>query len=295
MTQNHPDPIAEGLHHGGQRLVQLVSAAAAGQQLLVQGKHRLRAAQQARDHKAEQAEAKARRAALAEACSRWVRAYDQEWLRHANLLDVGEAWGAAVPYADGNVSAALAVRRCEEQLRRLHPHGMTHYDRLRSEGKEPLDAMAGAAPFFTRDPNIRTGDPAPSRGQLPEGTGTEWAARVHGPDRDDWEEARQVERAGQLADELRTKLRHQGREPQPAELRSVLEITTNLPEHIIAKVVPETPRSHPDRGADIAGAAEDFPFSIDEALEMTEKRPFETSSGRRTPPQVPDRNRRRNL
>ncbi|GAA4238097.1 hypothetical protein GCM10022254_52610 [Actinomadura meridiana] len=295
MTQNHPDPITEGLHHGGQRLVQLVSAVAAGQQLLAQRKHRLRAAQQAMDRETERAEAKARRATLAEARSHWVRAHDRKWLRTANLLDVAGAWGAAVSHADDNASATLAVRRCEEQLRRLHPHGMTHYDRLRGEGKGPLDAMAEAAPFFARDPNVRTGDPAPNRAQLPEGTGAEWAARVHGPDRGEWEQARQEQRAGQLAHDLRAKLRLQGREPQPAELRAVLEITTNLPEHAIAKAVPEAGRRDPDRGADIARAAEDFPFTIDEALETTAKRPSEAPPARRTPSQVPDRNRRRNL
>ncbi|MFI0486765.1 hypothetical protein [Actinomadura sp. 9N215] len=295
MTQNHPDPIAEGLHHGGQRLVQLVSVAAAGQQLLAQRKHRLEAAQQAMDREVARAEAKAQRAAMAEARSRWARAHDGKWLRKANLVDVAEAWGAAVPYAAENASAALAVRQCEEQLRRLHPHGMSHYDRLRGEGKDPLGAMARAAPFFIRDPNVRTGGPAPQRGELPEGTGAEWAARVHGPDRDEWEQARLEQRASQLADELRAKLEFQGREPHAAELRTVLETTTNLPDHIIAKAVPEAPHSYPDRSADVAKAAEDFPYSIDEALEMSAEQPIEVSRARRTQPQVPDRNRRRNL
>lgn len=294
MTQNHPDPITEGLQHGGQRLVQLVSAAAAGQQLLAQRKHRLEAAHQAMDREAERAESKARRAALAEARSHWARAHDRRWLRDANLIDVAETWGAAVLYAADNASAALAVRQCEEQLRRLHPHGMTHYDRLRNEGKDPLSAMAQAAPFFTRDPNVRTGDPAPQHGQLPKGTGTAWAARVHGPDRTDWEQARQQQRASHLADELRTKLHHQGREPSPTELRTALETTTNLPDHIIAKAAPDTPRPHPDRPTDITGAAEDFPFTIDEALDITAEHHRENSRARRATPQVPDRNRRRN-
>ncbi|WP_152563820.1 hypothetical protein [Actinomadura welshii] len=293
MTQQHPDPIAEGLQHSGQRLVQIVSAAVGVQQALAQRRHRLEAAQQATDQKAARAEARARRAAVAEARSRWDRAHDRKWLRQATLLDVAGAWGAAAPYADGNASAALAVRKCEEQLRRLHPHAMGHYDRLRDEGKDPLESMAQAAPFFTRDPNVRTGYPAATRGELHEGTGAEWAARPHGPDRGEWEEARQEQRAVQIADELRTKLRLQGREPQPDELRTVLEITTNLPEHVITKAVPATPRPQPSR--DVKGAAEDFPLSIDEALEMTSNRMLETPGPRRTPPQVPDRNRRRNL
>ncbi|MEU8124949.1 hypothetical protein AB0C21_40080 [Spirillospora sp. NPDC049024] len=232
---------------------------------------------------------------MSEARSRWVRAHDSNWLRQANLLQVAEAWGAAVPYAPGNASAALAVRKCEERLRRLHPHGMSHYDRFRSEGMDSLDAMAQAAPFFTRDPNVRPGDPGPHQRELHEGTGAEWAARVHGPERSGWEEARQEQRASQIADELRTTLRLQGREPQPEELRTVLEITTNLPDHIIAKVVPTTPGPTSARGSDVERAAEDFPLTIDEALEMSSKQPFEASAVRRTQSQIPERNRRRNL
>ena len=295
MSQQHPDPIAEGLQHGGQRLVQLVSVAVAARQALVRRNQRVEAARRARDGKAERAQAQAQRTALAEARSRWGRAHDRKWLRQAPLLDVAEAWGAAVPYASDNASAALAVRKCEERLRHLHPHAMSHYDRFRDQGKDPLDAMTQAAPFFTRDPNVRTGEPAAPRRQLHEGTGAEWAARFHGPFREEWEESRQEQRAGQIADQLKAKLRLQGREPRAEELRTVLEITTNLPEHIIAKAVPAPSPSSPDRGSDVRRAADDFPHSIGEALEMSSRDSSEASAARRTQPQVLDRNRRRNL
>ncbi|MEU8803281.1 hypothetical protein [Spirillospora sp. NPDC048819] len=295
MSQQHPDPIAEGLQHGGQRLVQIVSLAVAARQGFAQRRQRLEAARQARDGTAQRAEAQVQRAALAEARSRWGRVHDRKWLRQASLLDVAKAWGAAVPYASDNASASLAVRKCEERLRHLHPYAMSHYDRFRGEGKGPLDAMTQAAPFFTREPNVRTGEPAPQPGQLHEGTGAEWAARFHGPDRGEWEEARQEQRASQIADQLRTKLRLQGREPLAEELRTVLEITTNLPEHIIAKAVPATAASGPTRGSDVQRAAEDFPHSIDEALEMSSSNSSGMPAARRTQPQVPDRNRRRNL
>ncbi|MEU8344787.1 hypothetical protein AB0C74_24060 [Spirillospora sp. NPDC048832] len=293
MTQPHPDPIAEGLQHSGQRLVQIVSAAVGVQQTFAERRNHSKAVRKAKQEKADRAQAQLRRAAVIEARSRWSRAHDHKWLRHANLLDVAEAWGAAVPYADGNASAALAVRRCEEHLRRLHPHAMSHYDRFRAEGTDALQAMKQAAPFFTRDPNVRTGDPAPGRAELHEGTEAEWAAQVHGPDRSEWEEARQEHRAVQIAEELRTKLRAQGREPEPEELRMVLEITTNLPEHIITRAVPAGPRPH--RSRDVERAAEDFPLSINEALEMSAKQPYEAPAQRRTSPKTPDRNRRRNL
>ncbi|MFA1544581.1 hypothetical protein [Actinomadura monticuli] len=293
MTQQHPDPITEGFQHTGQRLIQLISAAAGVQQIVAQRKHRLKAARQALNEKSKRAEAERQRAARAQDRSRWSRAHDRKWLRHANLLDVADAWAAGVPYAQDNASAARAVDQCEEQLRRLHPHAMSHYDRFRAEGKDPLEAMTQAAPFFTRDPNVRTGDPAPRREELLEGTGVEWSARVHGPDRGEWEQARQEQRATQIADQLRAKLRLQGHEPQPEEIRTVLEIATNLPEDIINKAVPVTPLPGPPRGSDVQRAAEDFPFSIDEALEMSLSQPHETAAARRAPSQAPDRNRRR--
>lgn len=295
MTQAHSDPIAEGLQQGGQRLVQIVSAAVAVNQAVAQRKHRLEAAKKAADAQAQRAEARAQRAALAEARSRWVRAHDREWLRQANLPDVARAWGAAAPYADGNASAAFAVRSCEERLRDLHPHAMSHYDRLRRDGKNRLDAMTLAAPFFTRDPNVRTGEPATQRRELHEGTGQRWAATLHGPDRAEWEAARQERRATQIVDELRTKLRLQGHEAGPDELRTVLEIVTNLPEDVIAKAISSTPEDRPTRRSDASVAAEDFPLAINEALEMSSRQPLEAPAARRAPSQVPDRNRRRNL
>lgn len=295
MSQAHSDPIAEGLQQGGQRLVQIVSAAVAVNQAVAQRKNRLRAAQKAADAQAQREEAQSQRAALAEARSRWRRAHDRKWLRRANLPDVARAWGAAAPYAEDNASAAFAVRNCEERLRDLHPHAMSHYDRIRSDGKDRLDAMTQAAPFFTRAPDVRTGEPGMQRGELHEGTGHEWAAKLHGPDRAEWEAAQQERRATQIADELRTKLRLQGHEIGPEELRTVLEIVTNLPEDVIAKVVSSTPQERPTHRSDACVAAEDFPLTISEALEMSSRQPFEAPAARRASPQVPDRNRRRNL
>ncbi|WP_067466066.1 hypothetical protein [Actinomadura macra] len=295
MTQQHPDPIAEGFQHTGQRLIQLVSAAAGVQQLVAQRKHRLKAARQALNEQDQRADEEKRRATRAHARTRWGRAHDRNWLRYASLLDVADAWAAGIPYAKDNSSAARAVDRCEEQLRHLHPHAMSHYDRFRSEGKDALDAMIQAAPFFAREPHVRTGHPAPPQAELLEGTGNEWAARLHGPDRSEWEESRRQQRASEIADQLRGKLCLQGHQPQPEELRTILEITTNLPEHVITKAVPIAPYSHLTPSPDVRGAAEDFPIPIDEALEMSANQPRETTADRRTPSQILDRNRRRSL
>ncbi|QFG22891.1 hypothetical protein [Actinomadura sp. WMMB 499] len=289
MTQQHPDPINEGLIHSGQRIVQIVTLAVGAKEAWDRRRSRLKLAEQS-------AEIHARRAALAEARSRWSLAHDRKWLHQANLIDVAEAWGAAVPYAAENASAASAVGKCEERLRELHPHAMSHYDRFRAENKDPLAAMREAAPYFDRDPNIRTGEPAAPRKELHEGAGDRWAATVHGPDRGEWEEARQEQRGRQIADDLRTRLQAQGREPEPQELRTVLEVTTNLPEHIIARAVPAPagPSRH-HRTTDTGPAAEDFPLPIDQALAMTANQPFPSASARRSEAPSPDRNRRRNL
>jgi hypothetical protein len=92
--------------------------------------------------------------------ARWEPALDPGWLRRARLLDAAEAWGAALPYTDRAVpwyepAAATAMTRCEERLRSLHPYAMARYDRLRSDGLEPAEAMQEAALLFARHPYAR--------------------------------------------------------------------------------------------------------------------------------------------
>jgi hypothetical protein len=92
--------------------------------------------------------------------TRWEPALDPGWLRRARLLDAAEAWGAALPYTDRAVpwyepAAATAMTRCEERLRSLHPYAMARYDRLRSDGLEPAEAMQEAALLFARHPYAR--------------------------------------------------------------------------------------------------------------------------------------------
>jgi hypothetical protein len=287
MTNQHPDPVAEGFSHGGERMVQILTMAAALKQAYARRASRLEAAELARDAAAERAESAAQQAAFAEARLRWVRAHDRKWLQQAGLLHVAEAWGAAIPHAADSASAAGAMRKCEKRLRDLHPHAMSHYDRARSDGMEPLDAMRKAAPFFTRDPNVRTGEPAAAPPALAEGSGAEWAATTYGPHRSDWENARQEQRAHHIAGQLRERL-HQ---PGPDALRTALDTTTNLPDEVIAKVTVPTAGA-PASQARLA--AEGFPFSIDEALEISAGQPSEMPAGRRTTVQTPDRNRRRN-
>ncbi|GAA2127172.1 hypothetical protein [Actinomadura napierensis] len=288
MTNQHPDPITEGFSHSGERVIQVIAMATALKQGYARRAARLQAAELAQNAAAERAESAAQQAAFAEARSGWVRAHDRKWLQNAGLLHVAEAWGAAVPHAADSTSAAGAMRKCEKRLRDLHPHAMNHYDRARTDGMEPLDAMRKAAPFFARDPNVRTGEPAAARPALVEGSGAEWAATIYGPHRSDWENARQEQRAHHIAGQLRDRL-HQ---PSPDELRTALDTATNLPNEVIAKATAPAPCV---QGTQARLAAEGFPFTIDQALEISAKQPSETPAARKSTVQTPDRNRRRNL
>ncbi|RAY14995.1 hypothetical protein DPM19_09600 [Actinomadura craniellae] len=295
MNETYPDPVTEGLTHSGQRLVQIIALATAGYR-----SHALRKARSAADAARadsatrSQADAEAK-AAHAQARARWAPAHDRQWLDQAGLLDVAAAWGAAVPHAADHASAASAVRKCEQRLRNLHPHAMDHYDRHRAAGHDLLEAMRHAAPFFTRDPNVRTGHPATRRDALAEGTEQRWAASVHGPDRHEWDAHRQELRAQQIIADLQRQAHAEGRPHLlPAELHSVLGSTTNLPDDIIAKAVRTALASGPVRErTPVELAAEDFPYSIEEAMRMTVQRPLDDTH-RRPPAQSPDQNRRRN-
>ncbi|MDL4774269.1 hypothetical protein [Actinomadura xylanilytica] len=290
-TEYHPDPITEGFSHSGQRLVQLVALAAAGQQGYSRYKDRLRAAQDAREAEAERAAARDLKAAFDEARSHRAPAHDRRWLREANLPHVAQAWGAAVPYAADNASAASAVRKCEERLRDLHPHAMSHYDRFRDQGQTPLDAMGNAAPYFTRDPNVRTGDPAPAhscrRGQKAGGLSLT-SARNAPPKRKSGRnngrtKSPTTSAVGSTIRDGKPPRRdalHIGDHHQPARTRYR---QSDRPEH-----------RNPTRASNEAEpAAEDFPHTIDQALAMTAEQPFEEPA-RKPPVQSPERNRRRN-
>ncbi|GAA2614204.1 hypothetical protein SMC26_24100 [Actinomadura fulvescens] len=275
MTDQHPDPIAEGLAQGGQRIVQLAALGTAFQQWDSQRRQHQKAVRLAQDKSAKAQAEQERQAAYNQARAVWAPAHDRQWLRQADLSNVATAWCAAVPYArDGDAAAASAVRKCEKRLRDLHPHAMSHYDRQRANGLNPLEAMRHAVPFFDRDPNVREGDPVQTR-QLCPGDGTRWAANPQGPSREEWETARQEHRAHRILDEFQTKLTRQGRTHIPAsELHTLLDVTTNLPNHIIDKVVQArtiTPSATADMSRTAAEvSADNFPNPITEAMAQTQ-------------------------
>lgn len=283
-TESHPDPIAEGFVHTGQRIAQLAAMAAVTRQLLVMVRERRNRAQQVRALEQQRRLENAERAAFEGARSRWAPVHDPAWLRNADLLQTARAWSAALPYATDNAAAASAVRKCEERLRQLHPHGMDHYDRFREAGLAAEEAMREAAPFFTRDPNVRTGQPADTP-ELAEGTGAWWAANEHGPLRSEWEEHRQVQRAQQIIADIQAECRAmQLPEPTPAHLRTALEIATNLPDRIITRAISEpanpTPYEKPTKTAprtvdQVAG--DDSPYTINQSLRLSAQQPPEAA------------------
>ena len=165
-SDQHPDPFRDAMQDLVYRAVQVGSFAVTGTQ--VYAYHRRAQARIAaeQDHQARRVLNAQMRAERDGDRARWEPALDPGWLRRARLLDAAEAWGAALPYTDRGVpwyepAAATAMTRCEERLRRLHPYAMARYDRLRSDGLEPAEAMQEAAPLFARHPHARDAPSVP--------------------------------------------------------------------------------------------------------------------------------------
>ena len=154
-----PDPFGEALSHSSQRGAQMISLAAAAAEVAARRKALRNARKTARDEQALRVLRDEQRAVHEQARAGWAPAHDPRWLNQADLLQTARTWGAAAAYAGADPVAASAMRKSEDRLRQLHPFAMARYDRLRGEGASPLDAMAGAAPLFTREPHARPGQP----------------------------------------------------------------------------------------------------------------------------------------
>ncbi|GLX02647.1 hypothetical protein [Microtetraspora sp. NBRC 16547] len=166
MNDHYADPLREAAAQGVERTVQMTSVAAAAGQVLTQIKAQRLREQAEHDRQATAALRARQQVAYQAARLQWAPASDPRWLRTADFLGTARAWGAAVPYAPSDSAAERARLRCEQRLRELHPYGMSRYDRLRTEGLGPVEAMRKAAPFFARVPNPRTGYAAPVRKEL---------------------------------------------------------------------------------------------------------------------------------
>lgn len=124
----------------------------------------------------------------------------------------------------------------------LHPFAMARYDRLRSDGTNPLDAMREAVLLFGLDPHAR---PAPSRSPVaisapaadaaPEPGITDGVSRQPAPEPDPYEDTEH--RGRRIAERLQAQaLYGRGAELSPDELATALEQTTSLPAEIIARL-----------------------------------------------------------
>ena len=134
---------------------------------------------------------------------------------------------------------------CEQRLRILHPYAMARYDRLRSDGAAPFDAMREALPLFARAPHARPGEPVAGRPGLagPDGPGT--ASWGSGADESGVAQAaadssviRQAEQRGQqIVQELQGRaVAERGYALSPDELVTTLGAATTLPGDVIARL-----------------------------------------------------------
>ena len=155
----YPDLFGDALSYSSQRMAQLASLVTAAATVEARRKAQRNAAKTIRSERALRELQDQERAAYELARAGWAAARDRRFLDQADLLQAARAWSAAAAYADADPEAADAVRTCEQRLRVLHPYAMAWYDRLRSEGAAPLDAMREALPLFARAPHARPGRP----------------------------------------------------------------------------------------------------------------------------------------
>ena len=247
-TGNHPDPFQDAMSHGVQRAVQVASSVMTGAQVYVYLKRTQARAVAERDERARRALGAQISADRDAARAGWTPALDPGWLQQADVFQTARAWSAAMPYADRSVpwyepAAATAMRKCEGRLRVLHPNAMARYDRLRSEGMGPAEAMRQAALLFAGPPRAHDTPYAPQP-ILDAGNGENliWTAAgpVPGPEASDGLAGAdaQERRGRQIVEALQTRARAQGRDPLgEAEQRTVLETVTNLPADVIDRVV----------------------------------------------------------
>jgi hypothetical protein len=121
MDQTYPEPFGEALSYSSQRAAQLTSLVITFTQVYTQHRARQQRRQAARDHAIAAGLARAEHAARQQAQATWAAAHDPACLGRADLFQTARAWGAAMPYATADPGAAVAMSRCEDRLRAIHP------------------------------------------------------------------------------------------------------------------------------------------------------------------------------
>jgi len=259
----YPDLLGDALSFSSQRMAQLASLVTAAATVEARRKARRNAAKTVRSERELRELQDQERAAYQLARAGWAPARDPRFLDQADLLQAARTWSAAAPYADADPEAADAVRACEQRLRTLHPYAMAWYDRLRSDGATPIDAMREALPLFARAPHARPGDPVTERPGLmapdaagpaaPDSTADD-AEVTHAAA--DSSAVRQAERRGQqIVQELQARaLAERGYALSPDELETTLGATTTLPGDVIARLARADSQDHVAWGAERARA-----------------------------------------
>jgi hypothetical protein len=239
--QTYPDPFSDALGRTSQRAASLTTLSTA----LIREFMQYRARREAERAAAEQA-ARAEHEARRRVQRTWSAAHHPAFASRADLFTAARTWGAAMPYAPADPSAAAALRASEDRLRALHPYAMSHYDRLRDQGASPFQAMREALPLFARHPDPRPGQPAPARHPLDAVPPTPPGAQPPSPPQPVPEPGPAAETAGQEQAEARgrqiiARLQDRARTAgRPAlgrdELVTVLEATTTLPPEVITRL-----------------------------------------------------------
>ena len=108
----------------------------------------------AADERAASAARQQRLAEHATARLAWAPAFDDDWLRRASTVELGQAWAAAMPWAHTDREAAKASERVETRLAVLHPEAMAAYHLARAGGASHGEAMTEAGPLFVQRPAL---------------------------------------------------------------------------------------------------------------------------------------------
>src|SRR5581483_10222887 len=240
----YPDLFGDALSYSSQRMAQLASLVTAAATVEARRKAQRNAAKTVRSERALRELHDQERAAYELARAGWAAARDPRFLGQADLFQAARAWGAAAAYADADPEAADAFRRSEQRLRVLHPYAMARYDRLRSDGVVPFDAMREALPLFARAPHARPGNPATARHSLPASDGPGTVSRDGSADdsgvpqaADSGATRRAQQRGQQIVQELQARaLAERGYVMSADGLVTALGATTTLPGDVIARL-----------------------------------------------------------
>jgi hypothetical protein len=278
--QTYPDPFSDALGRTSQRAASLTTLSTALIREFMQYRARREAERAAADQAAAEQAARAEHEARRSVQRTWSAAHHPAFASRADLFTAARTWGAAMPYAPADPSAAAALRASEDRLRALHPYAMSHYDRLRGQGASPFQAMREALPLFARHPDPRPGQPAPARHPLdavppatpgPQPPATPPPAPEPEPAAGTSAQDQAEARGRQIITRLQDRARAAGRPPLGRdELVTVLEAMTTLPPDVITRLTrpgraPAAARPAGERSP-VTLAAENFPGTAADAV-----------------------------